>query len=214
MKATKTYDNLNRVAGIVNRNGTVPPVDQRGDAMTGEVRRLHKSIGIFAVGTVFILGFWIILVTPPPPPSHSLDYSFNMFPTTNGTVKSLAITLSNCSDFTVQYGGSARCPWFVVYYQSNGVTSQMQVGSVVGTTCSKLNAHEVIRSVLEVSDRVSSLKLSLQITSLSWRGRAAWSIGWLPRPVVGFLFRQDEDHRSKTEWSAEYLLDKTNQPIP
>jgi RHS repeat-associated protein len=32
MTATKTYDNLNRLTGIVNGNGTVPPVDRRGYA--------------------------------------------------------------------------------------------------------------------------------------------------------------------------------------
>jgi RHS repeat-associated protein len=39
MTATKTYDNLNRLTGIVNGNGTVPPVDSRGYAYNSANQR-------------------------------------------------------------------------------------------------------------------------------------------------------------------------------
>jgi RHS repeat-associated protein len=39
MTATKTYDNLNRLTGIVNGTGTVPPVDQRGYAYNSANQR-------------------------------------------------------------------------------------------------------------------------------------------------------------------------------
>ena len=39
MTATKTYDNLNRLTGIVNGNGTIPPVDQRSYAYNSANQR-------------------------------------------------------------------------------------------------------------------------------------------------------------------------------
>jgi RHS repeat-associated protein len=39
MTASKTYDNLNRLTGIVNGNGTVPPVDSRGYAYNSANQR-------------------------------------------------------------------------------------------------------------------------------------------------------------------------------
>jgi RHS repeat-associated protein len=39
MTASKTYDNLNRLTGIVNGNGTIPPVDRRGYAYNSANQR-------------------------------------------------------------------------------------------------------------------------------------------------------------------------------
>jgi YD repeat-containing protein len=43
MTATKTYDNLNRLTGIVNGNGTVPPVDRRGYAYNNANQRIYMT---------------------------------------------------------------------------------------------------------------------------------------------------------------------------
>jgi hypothetical protein len=77
-------------------------------------------------------------------------------------------------------------------------------------TCSwgLLPPHDAIVTTVKVPAGVTSFKFGLSFTSLTWRGDLAWrllDVSFDCRPIIGFLLRQDEKTRSKTEWSEEYF---------
>ena len=166
---------------------------------------------------VGIITLWMVLITPSSAPSKCIDFSFVQTPSSNGIRKLITITLSNCSDNTVEYYGGEKSPWYQIAYESNGVLCHTSVSSI-DRGYGRLHSHDAIKSGLNLPIAASSVKVGLSITSLTWRGNTAWSLvgdrfDWVQRPVVGFLLRQDEKYRTKTEWSKEYLLIETNETI-
>ena len=68
--------------------------------------------------------------------------------------------------------------------------------------------HEVITSKLIAPKFATLLKIGLQFTSLTWRGRGAWAIHDSPfyrlgGPIMGFLIGRDVEVRTKIEWSDD-----------
>jgi hypothetical protein len=167
------------------------------------------TILVFIIGT----GFFLALTIVPAMPVKNLCFSATPAVEGNGSNGLYSITVSNCSDFSVLYpflGGTG--PWFSVQCLTNGEWHDCHVRGVGGGTA-VIAPHQLKQGSIRVPREASAFKVGLHITSLTWRGRAAWSIGTgrfqrTLGPIVGpLLMPSDVRRRTKTEWSGEHSTD-------
>jgi len=167
-----------------------------------------------ALTVIVLAATWLFTVSPPHLPSSSIAFSFKTISSSNGLPASCAVTISNVSDHLIQIFGGLKSSWFLVAYLTNGVWSNYEVPSV-NRGYDILYPHTEGTSFISVSAGVSALKVSIHYTSLTWRGRLAWSLLGSDlyqnyQRKLGSLLRHD-DWRSKAGWlvndSCDTLLD-------
>jgi hypothetical protein len=119
------------------------------------------------------------------------------------------VLVSNVSEYPLNFSWNEKVACFDTAYLSNSNWLHQYNGGV-GRGLILLAPHGVRKSLIEVPDSATRLKLGLQFTSHTWRGQIVWHFAGSSvlddmKPVAGFLMLQD-DKRRKTEWSDEYLL--------
>jgi len=110
----------------------------------------------------------------------------------------------------VEFAGGSTTAWFDIAYLTNGMPQHSHIRTVDGGA-GYMPAHDAMtNNAIEIPDSATALRVELNFTSLTWRGRfSIHLLGSLPfggralKPVLGFPLLQDTKWRSKTEWSDE-----------
>jgi hypothetical protein len=174
-----------------------------------------KRIASAAVAVVLIcLAVSLLLNSNQRVSSRCLVFTNGPILYSNGHPRSCSVTVSNATDSVLQFAGGFNKFWFQIDYVDNGVWQRSYVRTPGGDD-GLLPPHKALRDTIDVPEGTEALRVGLEITSLTWRGRLAWliagsSFGKFLKPVAGFLLVRDERNRSKTEWSDVYHLASTN----
>jgi len=161
------------------------------------------------LGVMGIISWWIIS-SPPSPPLKSIDFKIIPVLSTNTFSRQYLVTVSNASEYPLQYTGDGKKLWFHIAFASNNIPRNEYRRTDFGYT-GLFAPHEVKTDFVSIPVEVKKFKIGIEIISLTWRGKLAWqSIGSrfsdALRPLTLYLIQQDEKRRSKTEWSDDYVL--------
>lgn len=166
-----------------------------------------------AAGTLLLLGVWLIATPWSHEPPSSLRFTVLPINATNSLTRSYAVAVSNASELYILHAfwGHPGNPWLDVAFLNNGIWRSVSRPGIGGGS-TVLCPHGVEKGTIEVPAVAEAFKVGLDVTSLTWRGRIAWTIGQsrcqrVLRPMVTFLMPLDTNKHAKLEWSREYLLE-------
>lgn len=170
------------------------------------MRRVMVVAAVFFVVVVL----WLLLTNPPSSISGKI-LSFTLTPlmSSNSTPRLCSVVIANTSGSPVMFAGGFNKAWLQIdYLTTNGWRSD-QIRTPGGGN-GVLQPNQQLTNTVEVPEAASKLRVGLPVTSLTWRGRLAWRVAGnrsveVLMPLAGFLLRQDEKARSRTDWSGDYV---------
>ena len=141
-----------------------------------------------SIGSVTIIAGvigWLVVVNPPPPVPRSL--CFTIFPITSNNVSLLAcpVIVSNASDCPLEYTEGFGKLSFNISYRANGVWKISSISTEGSSGTGLMAPHAVRKDSIKIPKNADAIKLGLDVTSLTWRGRFAWYLagGAYDRPL-------------------------------
>ncbi len=182
-------------------------------ARKAKVKPMKKMLVLAIMAMIIGIGLYSALTVVPAMPAKNLWFSATPVTERNGSNGLYSVIVSNCSGFSILYpflGGTG--PWFSVECLTNGQWHDCHVHGIGGGT-GVMAPHETRLGSIRIPKEALAFRVGLHITSLTWRGRAAWSIGAGPLqrtlgPIAGpLLMPSDVRTRTKTEWSGEHSID-------
>ena len=172
--------------------------------------KTKAQLSLVILTTIFVL--YLFITCPPCINTKTLDYQLVAINTNNIQYNVCLCLISNSSNSTIFYmtagydiNDQPLCSWNVL---SNGVWLVKYDFSVTHHHL-LLRPHEFVKYEADLPKNFTKLKIGLDITSLTWRGRLGWDIyqsrfSSAGLPLALFLFQADYKKRSKIEWSREY----------
>lgn len=167
------------------------------------MKRLTLGLLLIVVLVLGLLG--AALQSPRSVPTRSVAFRLTPTGKTQDRFRMISVVVSNISDYPVLFPAGFGQPWFGIQYRSNGVWSRTSVQTPGGGE-ELLRPHQVSQSTITIPEASKAVRLSLRITSLTWRGRfSLWLLEhrdlFLLGPLQGYLAREEYRKRSTTECS-------------
>jgi hypothetical protein len=147
---------------------------------------------------------WLAAIHPGVAPVSSAVFAINASVSSNGLPTKCRAIISNASPCNIEYYGGGEI--FLAIY-TNGDWGQVHIHTL-DSCFNILPPNHSVTNIFEVPEGVTKFKVGFPLTSLTWRGNMGWNIatdfpsGSL-KFLSGFLLQQDQDRRSKWEWSDE-----------
>lgn len=174
--------------------------------------------GIISAAAVAFLSLPLFVGLKRPSAVTSRPISLKVTPilSSNDGPRRFSVAVSNLSDSTLQFVGSARHVRFAIKYLTNGTWGTSNVLIFSGGP-GLLAPHDTLSDTINVPPDATAFTVGLDVTSLTWRGRLAWSLlgsrfETSLHPIMAHLIAQDEKYRSRTEWSEEFAIGEITTP--
>jgi hypothetical protein len=149
-----------------------------------------------------------VFLTPAPPRGGTrLFFRLHAAPARTSQ-QTYTVTLSNAAQCPLLYAGASTKPWYELSVLRNGTWQQSRIHTPGGGN-GVIYPHQTLPTTIQVPEGATALKIGLEVTALTWRGRLGWWIvgsrlSGILRPVAGFMLGRDESAGSTVEWSEEF----------
>ncbi len=170
---------------------------------------------ICAFVAVFLLSILLLSIGPSSDVPRTFAFSLEPSSSNTNSNQDCDIVVSNISSFPAEISRGSDTLWFTLSCRTNGTWNEHSTRTVDGGM-GVIPPHTSVKSTVQIPSGIDAIKVGLNFTSLTWRGRIACGIiGDYPEfcwPAAGFLLRQDEKKRSGIEWSDVFLV-RSNSPV-